>query len=55
MIYYSIKKYQSGVKVIKPFDRKIAQIVYFQYMAIYSHDYTNIDDRYVYTDVSTII
>lgn len=55
IVYCGIRKYKSGVKVVRSFDRKIAQNVYCLYITIYSHDCTNIDDRYIYTDFSAVI
>ncbi len=55
MIYCGIREYQSEVKVVRLFDEKIAQSVYYLCIAIHSHAYTNIDDRYVYTDPPAIV
>ncbi len=55
MIHYSIRRYQSEVKVIRPFDRKTVQSVYCLYIATHSHGYANIDNRYIYTDPSAIV
>ncbi len=55
MIHCSIREYQSGVKVVRPFNGKIAQSVYYLYIAPYSHGYANIDDRYVYTNPSAVV
>ncbi len=55
MIHYDIRKYQSGVKVVRPFDRKIAQNMYYLCIATYSHGCTNIDDKYVYTDLPVVV
>ncbi len=54
IIYCSIREYQSEIKVIKLFKRKIAQSIYC-YIAIHSHGYANIDDRYVYTDPPAVV
>ncbi len=55
MIYYSIREYQSRVKIVKLFDGKIAQNVYCLYNVTHSHGCTNIDNRYVYTDPPAVI
>ncbi len=55
MIHCGIREYQSGVKVVRLFDGKIAQSVYYLYIAPHSYGCTNIDDRYVYTDLSAVV
>ncbi len=55
MIHCGIREYQSKVKIIRPFDEKIAQSVYCLYIAPHSHGYANIDDRYVYADPPTVV
>ncbi len=55
MIHCGIRKYQSRVKFVSLFDGKIAQSVYCLYIATYSHGCTNIDDRYVYTDLPAVV
>ncbi len=55
IIYYNIREYQSRVKVVRPFDRKIAQSVYYLCIATHSHDCANIDDRYIYIDFPAIV
>ncbi len=55
MIYCGIREYQSRVKIVRPFNRKIAQSVYYLCIASYSHGCTNIDNRYVYTDPPTVV
>ncbi len=55
MIHCSIRKYQSGVKVVRPFDRKIAQSVYCLCIVTHSHGCANIDDRYVYMDPPAMV
>ncbi len=50
MIHCGIKEYQSGIKVVRPFDGKIVQSVYYLYITTHSHGCANINDRYVYTD-----
>ncbi len=51
MINCGIRKYQSRVKVIRPFDKKITQSVNCLCIATLSHGCANIDDRYVYVDL----
>ncbi len=55
IVHYGIREYQSGVKVVRLFDRKIAQNVYYWYIIIHRHGYTNINDRYIYTDPQTVV
>ncbi len=55
MIHCGIREYQSGVKVVRPFDKKIAQNVYCLCIAPHSHGCANIDDRYVYTDPPAVV
>ncbi len=55
MIYCGIREYQSRVKVVRPFDGKIAQSVYCLYIATHNHGCANIDDRYVYTDPPAVV
>ncbi len=55
MIHCGIRKYQSRVKVVRPFDGKIAQSVYCLCIATHSHSCTNIEDIYVYTDPPAMV
>ncbi len=55
MIYYSIRKYQSRIEVVRPFNRKIAQSVYCLYIATHSHGCANIDDKYIYMDPLAVL
>ena len=55
IIYCARRKYQSEVKVVKSFDKKIAESIYYFFIATYSHSYTNINDRYVYIDPPTMV
>ncbi len=55
LILCDIRKYQSRVKVVEPFNRKIGQITYYLYIATHSYGCTNINDRYVYTDLLAVI
>ncbi len=55
IIYYGIRKYQSGVKIVRPFDGKIAQSVYCLCIATHSHGCANIDDRYVHMDLLAVV
>ncbi len=55
MIHYGIREYQSRVKIIRPFDGKIAPSVYCLCIAPHSHGYADIDDRYVYMDPLAMI
>ncbi len=55
MVHCGIRKYQSGVKVVRPFNKKIAQSVYCHCITTYRYGYTNIDDKYVYMDLLTIV
>ncbi len=55
MIHCGIREYQSGVKVVRPFDGKIAESVYCLCIAPHSHGCANIDDRYVYTDSPAVV
>ncbi len=55
MIHCGIREYQSRVKVVRPFDGKIAQSMYCLCIAPHSHGCANIDDRYVYTDPLAVI
>ncbi len=50
-----IREYQSGVKVVRPFDGKITQSVYYLCIATHSHGCANLDDRYVYIDPPAMI
>ncbi len=47
IIYYNIREYQSGVKVVRPFDKKIAQSVYYLCIVTHTHSCDNIEHRYV--------
>ncbi len=55
MIHYGISEYQSRVKVVRLFDGKIAQSVYYKCIATHNHGCVNIDDRYVYTDLPNVV
>ncbi len=55
MIHCGMREYQSGVKVVRPFDRKIAQSMYYLYNVTHSHGCANINDRYIYTDLLAVV
>ncbi len=55
MIHSGIREYQRGVKVVRPFDGKIAESVYCLCIAPHSHGCANINDRYVYTDPPIVV
>ncbi len=55
IIHCGIRDYQSGVKVVRLFDGKIAQSVYYLCITLHSHGCANIDDRYVYTELSAVV
>ncbi len=55
IIYCGIREYQSGVKVVKLLNGKIAQSMYYLCIATYSYGCANIADRYIYTDPLVVI
>ncbi len=55
MIHCGIREYQNRVKVVRPFDGKIVQSMYYLCIAPHSHGCANIDDRYIYTDPPAVV
>ncbi len=55
MIHCGIREYQNRVKVVRTFDGKIAQSVYYLSIVPHSHGCANIDDRYIYTDPPAMV